>query len=97
MEREDEGRKEPLQIHFCADGRDLSLLRIGAAEKAVGSGTKARGGKSRFLNLSIVFSAGYQQAWTGRAHSRQRQGAVAGRALPGRTFLRLHRGLGVPW
>lgn len=74
------GRKEALQIHICADGRDLSLLRIDAAEKTVGSGTKARGGKSRFLNLIIVFSTGYQRAWTGRAQSSQWEGAVAGKA-----------------
>lgn len=35
-------------------------------------------------------------AWTGRAQSSQGKGAVAGKALPGRTFLRLHCGLWCP-
>lgn len=94
---ENKGGKEPLQIHICAAGRDLPLLGIDAAEKTVGSGTKARGGKSRFLNLRVVFSAGCQQAWAGRARSSLWEGAVAGKALPGRTLPRLHCGLDVPW
>lgn len=61
MGRENKGRKEPLQIHIVLiDGGHLSLLRIDAAEKTGGSGTKARGAKSRFLNLNVVFSSGYQ-------------------------------------
>lgn len=53
--KEKKKRKEPLQIHICAAGRDLPLLGIDVVEKTVGSGTKARGGKSRFLNLRVVF------------------------------------------
>lgn len=94
---ENKGKKEPLQIHICAEGRDLPLLRIDAAEKTVRSGTKPRVGKSRFLNLSVVFSTGYQQAWTGRAQSSQWEGAVAGKDLSGMTFLSLYCGLAVPW
>lgn len=62
VETQNDGRKEPLQIHVSDDSRDLLLLRTDAAEKTLDSGRKARGSvlkeKSRSLNSGAMFPVG---------------------------------------